>query len=74
MKVVITIKHDPESLPSWPQVIVESQHPEVICTISERRKSEGIDFVKGACLHAIGDYEHVPDVVEFKVVTKEKAK
>jgi hypothetical protein len=46
----------------------------VICTISEGRKSEGIDFVKGACLHTIADYKHVPDMVEFDVVTKEKAK
>lgn len=70
MKIKIIVDNDPDALPDNPGVIVKSIYPEVVCSISVCRKEEAIDFVKGACLHAVGDYKHVPNVIEFEVKEK----
>jgi hypothetical protein len=43
--------------------VVSSDLPAVEVESSEEDKA--FNFVKGACLHAIGDYDKVPDTITF---------
>lgn len=50
-----------------------SVFPEVICEYGLLSTADqAVDFVKGACLHCIGDWRSVPDAIEFKVVDRRK--
>jgi len=50
---------------------VESDYPNICAeydNVFDVSRDAAIEFVKGACLHAIGDWKTVPDKIEFEVV------
>ncbi len=48
-----------------------SIYPEIICEYGfMTTDADALNFVKGACLHAIGDWKNVPDTITFKVIDR----
>lgn len=58
MIVTIDIAHDGEAF------VATSDFPRIVCASADARQAE--HFVRGACLHAIGDRSDVPSLVEFR--------
>jgi len=54
----------------YPTVVVRSVFPEVVTEIYSEDAANAVNFVKGTCLHAVGDFKHVPDTVTFEVEDK----
>jgi hypothetical protein len=49
---------------------VRSDYPEIIWENAKGCEKEALDNVKGACLHAIGDWSTVPNTVTFMIVKR----
>jgi hypothetical protein len=44
-----------------------SDYPCIACDIIPGREDEIIHHVKGACLHALGEFENIPNEIRFEI-------
>jgi hypothetical protein len=66
MKIIIVIQPlQNNGIDGCDQYNIDSDYPNIKCDISK-----GIDYIKGSCLHCIGDWRIVPDEIQFEIVKR----
>ena len=72
MKITIKVRASPDGIVGCQQYDIDSDYPNIKCATYD--VSKGIDYVKGSCLHCIGDWRIIPDEIKFEIAYGESVR